>query len=366
MRNAAESGGEVWCASLAEGTKERGQSKALRDERELVSAILGTVEALILVLDSTGRILRFNRACEELTGYSSHGVNGQCIWDLLLQPDEGNRFRTAFDQALLQPSRHEFESCWAMRDGSRRWIAWSLKSLALRGRAVRWVVATGIDRTERKRLENTILEISGREQRRIGQDLHDGLGQHLTGIAFLTKVHERALAEKSLPEAADAAKIVNLVNDAINKARELARGLMPVLSESHGLMEALQQWAAEVGDLFHVTCRFECDDPVSIADDNVANHLYRIAQEAVHNAIKHGRPSNITIGLRAGEDEGALTVRDDGCGLPAVFPNQTGMGFSIMSYRAAMIGGTLHTQRVNAHGTQITCVFPVPKRGRPQ
>ena len=112
-----------------------------------------------------------------------------------------------------------------------------------------------------------MLDISAREQRRIGQDLHDGLGQHLTGIAFMAKVHEAKLAEKNSPEADDAAKIVKLVNEAIHKTRELARGLLPVVSDAQGLMSALQFWAAEVEDLFGVSCRFQCETPVLIHDD---------------------------------------------------------------------------------------------------
>ena len=108
------------------------------------------------------------------------------------------------------------------------------------------------DISDRKRLEQNVLEISEREQRRIGQDLHDGFGQHLTGIAFMSKVQEQKLAEKQIPEAADAAKIVQLVNDAILKTRELARGFLPVVSDAHGLMSALQLYAAEIEDLFGI------------------------------------------------------------------------------------------------------------------
>src|SRR5271156_635583 len=118
------------------------------------------------------------------------------------------------------------------------------------------------DITERKHMEKSILEISAREQRRIGQDLHDGLGQHLTGIAFMSKVQEQKLAEKNLPEAADAARIVRLVNEAIHTTRQLAHGLLPLVSDAQGLMSALQQWAGEVEDLFGVSCQFQCVDPV--------------------------------------------------------------------------------------------------------
>ena len=189
-----------------------------------------------------------------------------------------------------------------------------------------YIIATGIDITERKHLEKTILEVSGREQRRIGQDLHDGLGQHLTGIAFMSKVQEQKLMEKSLPEAGDAAKIVKLVNEAINKTRELARGLLPVVSEAQGLMSALQVWAGEVEDLFGISCRFQCFTPVLIHDDTVATHLYYIAREAVNNAIKHGHASQIVIALAADQGQGTLTITDNGSGISDILSQQRGHG----------------------------------------
>jgi two-component system CheB/CheR fusion protein len=215
------------------------------------------------------------------------------------------------------------------------------------------------DITERKHLESTILEISAREQRRIGQDLHDGLGQHLTGIAFMSKVQEQKLMEKSLPEAADAAKIVKLVNEAINKSRELARGLLPVVSDAQGLMSALQQWAGEVEDLFGVSCRFRCFAPVLIHDDAMATHLYHIAREAVNNAIKHGHPGQIVIQLAAAQGQGALVVQDDGKGFTDVSKTHAGMGLHLMSYRARMIGASLQIQPGETGGTTVTCLFPM-------
>jgi two-component system CheB/CheR fusion protein len=215
------------------------------------------------------------------------------------------------------------------------------------------------DISDRKRLERTVLEISEREQRRIGQDLHDGLGQHLTGIAFMSKVQERKLAERQVPEAADAAKIVQLVNDAILKTRELARGLLPVVSDAHGLMSALQLYAAEIRDLFGVNCRFQCEEAVLIHDAAAATHLYHIAQEAVNNAIKHGHPKNISIRLFAGEREGTLVIKDDGVGIERPLARHAGVGLHIMNYRAGMIGGNLEVRREQPSGTVITCRFPV-------
>jgi PAS domain S-box-containing protein len=332
--------------------------EALQEERNVVTAILDTVGALVVVLDIEGRIVRFNRACEQTTGYSFVDVMGKFIWDLFLVPEDVERFRAALNKTHIEERAQEYESRWLSRSGSMRTIAWSTTMLPGSAEASPCIIVSGIDITERKHLEKTILEVSAREQRRIGQDLHDGLGQHLTGIAFMSKVQERKLMEKDLPEAVDAAKIVSLVNDAIHKTRELARGLLPVVSDAQGLMSALQQWAGEVEDLFHVSCRFQCFSPVLIYDDTVATHLYYIAREAVNNAIKHGHASQIVIRLAAHEYQGVLTIQDDGCGISDTVPGSKGMGLHLMNYRARMVGGSLDVQHVATGGTMVSCLFP--------
>ena len=333
--------------------------EALQEERNVVSAILHTVGALAVVLDPEGRIIRCNRACEQTTGYSLKEVVGQKIWDLFMVPEEVDRFQSVFQQLSTDQHASDYEGYLVKRDGSRRWIAWSSTVLPGNDGTPTYIIATGIDITERKHLEKTILEVSGREQRRIGQDLHDGLGQHLTGIAFMSKVQEQKLMEKSMPEAGDAAKIVKLVNEAIHKTRELARGLLPVVSEAHGLMSALQVWAGEVEDLFGISCRFQCFTPVLIHDDTMATHLYYIAREAVNNGIKHGHASEIVIDLTAAEGQGTLTVTDNGSGISDFSANNGGIGRHLMSYRARVIGGSLEIQHVSGGGTAVTCFFPV-------
>jgi PAS domain S-box-containing protein len=335
----------------------------LQEERNFVSAILDTVGALVVVLDNEGRILRFNPACELTTGYSMEEVQGKYIWDLFLLPEEVARFRANFEMLRSDLHPRDYQTSWVTRSGEQRLIAWSSTLLPGSGETARYVIATGIDITERKHLEKAILDISAREQRRIGQDLHDGLGQHLTGIAFMAKVHEAKLAEQKRPETEDAAKIVRLVNEAIHKTRELARGLLPVVSDSQGLMSALQLWAAEVEDLFGVPCRFQCETPVLIHDDTMATHLYHIAQEAVNNAIKHGNPRRVLIQLTAEEGRGKLLIKDDGKGIGESPAHTEGMGLHIMNYRAGVIGGVLEARRDIPRGTIVTCTFPVRDSG---
>ena len=340
--------------------------EALQEERNFASAVLDTVGALVVVLDAEGRIVRFNRACERTTGYDSSEVLGGHVWNLFVASEEIVRFREIFDQLRAGRLPAAYESTWETRQGARRVIAWSSTPLAGAKGALEYVILTGIDVTEAKGLERTILEISGREQRRIGQDLHDGLGQHLTGVAFLSKVLEQKLREKGLPEAVEAAKIVELVNQAIGRTRELSRVLLPVLSDPPGLMAALERLAFEVEDLFQVACRFECDQPVLIRESDIATHLYHIAQEAVNNSLKHGHPQRIAIRLAAG-DGPFLSVEDDGVGIDKswpVAPGANGMGLLIMSYRAKMIGGSLEIRPCPDGGTSVRCAFPASKLER--
>lgn len=217
------------------------------------------------------------------------------------------------------------------------------------------------DITERRRLEKQVLEISEWEKQRIGQDLHDSLSQQLAGIAYLGKVLEKKIAAKSLEEAHDANEIVRLIDDAITQTKGLSRGLYPVRLEANGLMTALSELAATVEKLFMITCQFKYDQPVLIDDNLTAIHLYRIAQEAVNNAIKHGMAKNITISFHTDNNWTVLTIRNDGIGFKKI--SREGMGMSIMRYRANIIGASLEIRSDGEGETAVICSFQGhPKR----
>jgi len=216
----------------------------------------------------------------------------------------------------------------------------------------------------RKRLEKEILEISEKEQRRIGQELHDSLGQQLTGIAIMSKVLEQKLQPQAPAEAARAAEITQLIGQAINETRQLSRGLHPVALEEDGLMTALQALALTTQNVFGVACTFKCDKPVLVGEASTAVHLYRIAQEAITNAIRHGQATRILVELQADHGRATLSVENDGREFPRRVPQNSGMGLQVMGYRAEVIGGILDVRRGPAGGTRVACVFDVKSRRR--
>lgn len=211
---------------------------------------------------------------------------------------------------------------------------------------------------ERRKMEEELLEICGREQRRIGQDLHDGVCQYLVGIEFQTSVLVRDLAVN--PTAAEhVAHLGQLLREATRQARMLARGLCPVELESNGLMSALAELTSNSSKLFGIPCRFECPETVLVTDVARATHLYRIAQEAISNAVKHGHAKSVCVELIHSDENIVLSITDDGVGFVATssMGHDSGMGLRIMQYRAEMIEARLEVTPKFGVGTIVTCTF---------
>ncbi len=213
----------------------------------------------------------------------------------------------------------------------------------------------------RGRLERKILEARAAEHRRMGQDLHDGVGQVLTGVAFMSRALERELAAKLPDKAADAAQIAEIAEEGMAQTRSMARMLDPVKLGKGGLASALGEMASDFGKAFGVTCEFEHDENVAVDDETVATHLYRIAQEAATNAARHGGAKHVVIEFGTEGADAALTVRDDGTGFAtdkAASDEAMGMGLRIMDCRAKVIGGGLTIRRRPEGGTVVKCAFP--------
>jgi signal transduction histidine kinase len=211
---------------------------------------------------------------------------------------------------------------------------------------------------ERERLEKEILEIGEQERRRIGNDIHDSLCQHLTATALAGQVLSQKLANKAAPESGDAHKIALLIEEGITMARNFAHGLHPVQVDAEGLMDAFRSLASNISQTSRVECVFECDTPVLVNDTATATNIFRIGQEAVANAVRHGKPSHISMTLARRSDRLTLMVEDDGVGLPENWDKRPGLGTRIMAHRASMIGATLSVEPNPTGGAMVACSLP--------
>lgn len=354
---------------LADALDRRRAEDALRKENDFTQALLNATGALFIVLDAEGRIVRFNHAAETVSGYAQEDVVGKLPWDLFIPRDERVAARRTFKQLTTGATASAFEGSMVSRSGNRRVISWSNTALLSGdGRMVEYVIMSGIDVTDTKRLEAEVLNVAEREQSRFGHDLHDGLGQHLTGIEFMSQVLSQRLVARGRPEeAADLDQITGLIREAIGQTRDLARGLSPVVLQSKGLAVALQDLAASATKHLRLTCqcRFTGEGGEAVDDPETAIHLYRIAQEAVANAAKHGRATGVILSLASIEGRIELTVEDNGTGLPAGFTGSAGgMGLRVMQYRAGLIGGTLHVGERSGGGVVITCAIEPVREAR--
>jgi PAS domain S-box-containing protein len=358
----------TWAGLL--GRRVNQQTEVIRQQldkeatlKERYQDLFENANDLVYTHDLTGRLTSINLAGERLLGRSRAALCGGSLLDLIVEEQ-----RAAAGQWLGH-----------VRDGTApATVEWDFLTAA--GQPLRFEISTRLiehqgqrvevegiarDVTERRRLEKEILEISTREQRRIGHDLHDGVCQRLAGIAFLVDTLADKLEERQQPEASEAHKITELVNDTNKQTRGVARGLFPVRLEENGLASALEELAASTASFLETRCEFQAGPPVVIQDQATAHHLYYIAQEAILNAIRHGQAHSVKVQLTAEGHHGLLAIRDDGCGLPPDFGRGPGMGIRIMEYRARMIGAELEVRRRPEGGTEVVCRCPLPPAATP-
>jgi two-component system, NarL family, sensor histidine kinase UhpB len=216
---------------------------------------------------------------------------------------------------------------------------------------------------ERRRLEHELLEITENERRRIGLDLHDDLGQKLTGITLMMKGLELGLKKKKLPEAADATRISSLVMQAMQHTSNLARDLSLAELEEDDLPSALGNLSVKVGKLFEITCRFKATGMIPHFDRNTITQFYKITQEAITNAVKHGKARQVNLDLSSRDGRLSLIIRNDGLPFPSMIDQNKGMGLRIMKYRANTVGATVEVKPGKPTGTVVTCTLPIHPKG---
>jgi PAS domain S-box-containing protein len=324
------------------------------------AALVESSEDAIIGKSLEGYVTSWNHGAETIFGYTRAEMVGKHI-SIVIPDDRKGEEPAILNKIKRGESVDHFETVRKCKDG--RLIDVSVTISPIRDPAGIIIGASKLARdiTGRKKLEREILEVSEREQRRIGHDLHDGLCQHLAGIEMMSQVLETKLAPRFADGAKRAGDIARHVREAISQTRALARGLSPVTLESEGLATALHEHSVNVEKMFHVRCRVDSDSQVPVSNPAMANHLFRLAQEAVSNAIKHGKSTEISIHLKADPGWIYMGVSDNGRGFePAENFKPDGMGLRIMKFRATMIGGTLTIERNASGGVMVMCTAPNP------
>jgi PAS domain S-box-containing protein len=332
--------------------------QGLRRERDFAESLIETAPAIVLVLDPDGRIVRINPYMEEISGYRLADVQGKDWFDTFLPKRSRQRMRSSFLKSLGKRQRQGSVSPVIMKDGRQREIEWYDKTLEdAEGNAL-GLLAIGQDITDRRKLEKEIADISTREQQRIGQELHDGLGQELTGLGYLAETLYWDLENRGAAEAETANNLAGGIEHALEQARTIAKGLVPMEIDADGLTSALEQLVSNTEDRCNVACRFRGDVPAPVGDTATATQLFRIIQEAINNAAKHARAECITVEVKADDGQITFLVRDDGVGISGDVEQSTGMGLRIMQHRAGVIGATLTIRPADDGGTLVACSLP--------
>lgn len=330
------------------------------DALRRLAAIVESSDDAIVGETLDGAIVSWNAGAERIYGYTAAEAIGQNIF-LICPPEAIAEARENLERVSQGLRIEPFESQRVRKDGRKIVVSVSISPIRDAGGSVIGASRISRDITQQKLLQREVLEIAAREQRRIGQDLHDGAGQELTGLAMLSTQLCEDLKAANLPQAAAAAKIIDGLEEALDHVRALSKGLVPVEVDAEGLMAALADLAARTDELGGVVCEFHCDKPVSISDNQTATQLYRLAQEAVTNALKHARAGKIVISLEARKDLTILSIADDGQGIPDAARPATGSGLRIMRYRAELIGGEFRLARNRPRGVIITCSLSQPQ-----
>jgi two-component system CheB/CheR fusion protein len=331
--------------------------RALRHSEDYLRSIVTTVPDGIITIDEHAVIETFNPAAERMFGYTATEIIGQKIGRLLSlpQPDEYERqierYLSAGEARLIDSRR---EMLGVRKDGTTFPVALALTEVD----HVRRFTGIMHDLSNRQRLQWRLAESQADERRHMARELHDDIGGHMTGIGLIAQGLLGELVKTDSPLAARTRELVESIHVAHQRLRSVIRGLMPVEAMPDGLMAALTHLAGQCEAASRVSCHFECEPPVSVDDPAMALHLFRIAQEAVNNAVRHAQPVHIGISLAAMPQRIEVVVTDDGRGFSDIKADHSGTGLESMRQRAHLLGGDISLRPREGGGTVLTCWVP--------
>lgn len=350
---------ECTCAYVME---DRTDVVSVEQERRRLYAAVESLPDPVLItdarLDRPGpHIVYVNPAFTEVFGYSADeviGENPRMFQGPATDPTVLARLRRRLEMG--QPFRGEAVNY--KKDGTPFLMEWEIAPIENDRGELAHYVSTMRDVTGRRRLERAVFEATAREQERMARDLHDGLGQVLAGTRYALSASANALGDEAHSEASTVQKAADRIGQALDQARSIAHGLLPTHLEDNDLPHALSGLAREVSHAYGISCSASGD--LEVRPASRTHHLYRIAQEAATNAVRHGHAQNVTITLALCEDHGygaCLSIRDDGIGIHPSSGGHDGVGMRSMRFRAQTIGGMLSVEAGEHGGTVVTCRF---------
>ncbi len=347
-----------YIAIRADITERKRMEDALRENEQRMRAIVETAVEGIITIDERGIVESMNPAASRMFGFGPEEVIGRNVSLLMPSPDReqhdeylANYLRTG--QARIIGIGRELVG--RRKDGTVFPMELSVSEVRLGNRRL----FTGLirDISERRDLEQAVATAGERERTRIAQELHDGLGQQIGGLLFLMNGLHQDLLEANVPQAVTVGQLCGELGTALTQARRLAHDLHAVSPTPEGLVEALENLADRISSDRRIDCEFAGDRSILVRNPAAASHLYRIAQEATHNALKHSQATRIDLELRHASAGLELRVRDNGIGFPAE-PATPGLGLRTMEQRARLVGGRLRIQPHPAGGVEVLCSVP--------